>query len=80
MTEEKLTAKENVLKLMNSKDRYLKIPLNEFNQISHGDTAEVIRKETDDYTDLIYRFKKVKISDPTKEKIAKITTNTKKGK
>lgn len=58
MTETNITAKESVVKLMNSKNRYLKIPENEFNTITHGDVAEVRKKETDDYTDLIYRFEK----------------------
>jgi len=78
MTETILTAKEIVVKLMNSKNRYLKIPENEFNTITHGDVAEVRRKENDDHIDLIYRFEKVKVSDPEKGKITKITTNTKK--
>ena len=80
MTEINLTAKESVVKLMNSKHRYLKIPENDFNTISHGDIAEVKRKENDDYIELIYRFEKVKVSDPIKGKITKITTNTKKVK
>ena len=80
MTEENLTAKEIVVKLMNSKNRYLKIPENDFNEISFGDVAEIRKKENTEHIDLIYRFNKVKISDPTKGKIKKITTNTKKGK
>ena len=80
MTETILTAKEIVVKLMNSKNRYLKIPENEFNTITHGDVAEVRRKENDDHIDLVYRFEKVKVSDPEKGKITKITTNTKKVK
>jgi len=63
MTETKLIAKENVRKLMNSKDRYLKIPENAFNTITHGDIAEVIKRENDNHTDLIYRFKKVIVEE-----------------
>jgi len=66
MTEEILTVKEVVLKLRNSKYRYLKITENHFNEISRGDTAEVIRRETDDYLDLIYRFKKQKTTKKVK--------------
>ena len=80
MTKTKLIAKQTVVKLMSSKHIYLKIPENEFNTITHGDIAEVLINGTNDYTDLVYRFTKVKVSDPTKEKISKITTNTKKGK
>lgn len=80
MTKTKLIAKETVVKLMNSKHRYLKIPENEFNTITHGDVAEVLCNGTDNYTDLVYRFTKVKVSDPEKGEITKITTNTKKGK
>ena len=80
MVEINLTAKETVVKLMNSKNRYLKIPENDFDTITHNDVAEVRKKENDNHIDLIYRFNKTKISDPTKGKITKITTNTKKGK
>ena len=78
MTEEILTVKENVIKLRNSKYRYLKITENQFNEISHGDIAEVVRKETDNYIDLIYRFKKTKVYDPKKEKIIDSIKSTKK--
>ena len=80
MTEINLIAKEIVVKVAKSTRRYLKIPESEFDTISHGDIAEVKRKETDNYIEIIYRFKKVKVNDPTKGKITKITTNTKKVK
>jgi len=79
MTEEILTVKERVLKFRNSKVRYLKIAENEFMEITHGDIAEVIKKETDKHIDLIYRFNKPIINNPKKGKINKITTNIKKG-
>ena len=60
MTKTKLTAKETVVKLMNSKNRYLKIPENEFTEITHGDIAEVLNNGTEKYIDLIYRFKRGK--------------------
>ena len=60
MTEKSLTAKESVVKPMNSKNRYLKIPENEFNEIAFNDVAEVVRKETEKSIDLIYRFNKIK--------------------
>lgn len=47
-----------VLKLGNSKKRHLKIPNEQFYELSHGDTAVVLQRETNDYTELIYRFKK----------------------
>lgn len=65
-TETILTAKEIVVKLGNSKNRYLKIPENEFNTTIYGDVAEVRKKENDDYIELIYRFNKSKVSDPDK--------------
>ncbi len=80
MTEEILTVKEKVKKLQNSKIRYLKITEDQFKEITHGDIAEVVRKETDEYLDLIYRFKKIRISDPTKGKVVSVKTTTKKGK
>ena len=80
MVEINLIAKETVVKLMNSKNRYLKIPENDFNTITHYDVAEVRKKENDDHIDLIYRFNKVKVSDPEKGKITKITTKTEKVK
>ena len=80
MVEINITAKETVTKLMNSKNRYLKIPENDFDTITHDDVAEVRKKENDDYIDLIYRFNKPKINDPKKGKITKITTKTEKVK
>lgn len=80
MVEINITAKEIVVKLMNSKNRYLKIPENDFNTITHGDVAEVRKKENNDHIELIYRFNKTKVSDPEKGKITKITTNTTKVK
>ena len=53
----------------------MKIPENEFNEITFGDIAEVRRKnDNNEYIDLIYRFKKQKVNDPTKEKISKKQT------
>ncbi|KKL80378.1 hypothetical protein LCGC14_2005350 [marine sediment metagenome] len=75
-----LSAKETVVKLANSKRRYLKIPENEFNTITHGDVSKVLSDGTEDHIDIIYRFNKPKVNDPTKGKITKITTNTKKVK
>jgi len=61
MSEEILTIKEDVLKLRNSKNRYLKIPENQFEEVSHGDVAEVARKETEDSLYLIYKFNKKEV-------------------
>lgn len=58
MTKTKIIAKETVVKLMNSKNRYLKISENEFTEIAHGDTAEVLKDEDHEHLDVIYRFKK----------------------
>jgi hypothetical protein len=57
---ELLTIKERVIKLRNSKNRYLKIPENQFPNIIHNDTAEIMKKKTDEHTYLIYKFKNKK--------------------
>lgn len=39
-----------------NKKRYLKIP-KQFDKLSHGDTAIMLTCETDDYIEIIYKFK-----------------------
>lgn len=53
-----ITVKETVIKLRNSKKRYLLIPENLFAEISHDDIGEVRKKEDDNEIQLIYVFNK----------------------
>ena len=48
---------ESVLKLRSNIKRYLKVPSNQFNEISYRDIATILTSETYDYTEIIYRFR-----------------------
>lgn len=59
MSEELLYLQEEVMRLRNSKKRYLKIPDGYFNEVSHGDISqEIKRKEDPKEIQIIYVFYK----------------------
>jgi hypothetical protein len=57
MSKEILKIQEKVIKIRNSKNKYVRIPEEQFKEISHGDIAETIMKEkTEDSIFVIYQF------------------------
>ena len=60
--EQLLTLKTKVIKLRNSKSRYLLIPDGYFEEIKHKDeTIEIKRKDDDEKIQIIYVFNKKKV-------------------
>lgn len=54
-----LTISEKVIRLKNSKSRFIKIPNDEFKEISHGDEAfKILRDENDKEIHVIFVFNK----------------------
>lgn len=58
-----LTIKSSVIKLRNSKSRYLKIPDEYFKEINHDDEAEVLRSQSEGKLFVVFSFDKEDIKN-----------------
>lgn len=65
--EQVITVTADVLKIRNSKRKYLEIPEGHFEEIEHGDTAiKLYRKENEKSIFIVYEFEKKKINEEDK--------------